>query len=194
MDGKGYYLLLQVPEKASYSEIKKAYRKLAKKYQPDKNLSGKSDEKIKLINEAFEVLSDKEKRHNYDSGSYEDSIVDDQETAFNDDKSSVFTTRSVPKGKLNMGAESIITNDYSIDIQRSRYHISIEPGLCLAFGGCETVAPKVFTVDKIKRINPKASIKSESGDTIDKILTAAQACPTKAIKIIDRYTGYQIYP
>ena len=78
MDGKGYYLLLQVPEKASYLEIKKAYRKLAKKYHPDKNLSGKSDEKIKLINEAFEVLSDKEKRRKYDSGSYEDSIVDDQ--------------------------------------------------------------------------------------------------------------------
>ena len=194
MDGKGYYLLLQVPEKASYFEIKKAYRKLAKKYHPDKNLSGKSDEKIKLINEAFEVLSDKEKRRKYDSGSYEDNIVDDQETAFNDDNSSVFTTRSVPKRKLNMDAESIITNDYSIDINRSRYHISIEPGLCLAFGGCETVAPKVFTVDKIKRINPKASIKSESGDTIDNILTAAQACPTKAIKIIDRYTGYQIYP
>ena len=194
MDAKGYYILFQVPEKASYWEIKKAYRKLAKKYHPDKNLSGKSDEKIKLINEAFEVLSDKEKRRMYDSESYEDSIIEDQETAINHENSSVFTTRSVPKAKLNTDGKGIITNDFSIDINRSRYHISIEPALCLAFGGCETVAPKVFTVDKIKRINPKASIKSESGETIDKILTAAQACPTKAIKIIDRYTGYQIYP
>jgi len=66
--------------------------------------------------------------------------------------------------------------------------------LCLAFGGCESIAPKVFVVDKNKRINPKARVESETADTLDRIVMAAQACPTKAIKIIDRYTGNQIYP
>jgi ferredoxin len=64
----------------------------------------------------------------------------------------------------------------------------------LAFGGCETIAPKVFVVDKNKHINPKARVRSETADTLDRIVMAAQACPTKAIKILDRYTGNQIYP
>jgi ferredoxin len=66
--------------------------------------------------------------------------------------------------------------------------------LCLAFGGCESIAPRVFVVDKNKRINPKAKVESETGDNLERILLAAQACPTKAIKIIDRYTGDQLYP
>ena len=55
-------------------------------------------------------------------------------------------------------------------------------------------APKVFVVDKNKHINPKARVQSETADTLDRIVMAVQACPTKAIKIIDRYTGNQIYP
>jgi ferredoxin len=81
-----------------------------------------------------------------------------------------------------------------LDTPRSRFHITIEPSLCLAFGGCESIAPRVFVVDKNKRINPKAKVESETGDNLERILLAAQACPTKAIKIIDRYTGDQLYP
>jgi molecular chaperone DnaJ len=64
----------------------------------------------------------------------------------------------------------------------------------MAFGGCETLAPGVFVVDKNKMINPKAVVKSETGADFDMILAAAQTCPTKAIRIIDRYTGEQIFP
>ena len=64
----------------------------------------------------------------------------------------------------------------------------------MAFGGCETISPKVFVFDKNKHINSKARVQSETSDTLDRIVMAAQACPTKAIKIIDRYTGNQIYP
>jgi molecular chaperone DnaJ len=81
-----------------------------------------------------------------------------------------------------------------LDVPRSRFHIIIDPSLCLAFGGCETISPRVFTVDKNKRINPKAKVLSETADSLERIVLAAQACPTKAISIIDRYTGDQIYP
>ena len=43
-------------------------------------------------------------------------------------------------------------------------------------------------------INPKATVKSETGDDFERILAAAQTCPTKVIIIRDRYTGEQIYP
>ena len=49
-------------------------------------------------------------------------------------------------------------------------------------------------MEKNKRINPKARIESESGANIESILSAAQTCPTKAIRIMDRYTGEQIFP
>lgn len=66
---KNYYELLEVSEKASPEVIKKAYITLVKKYHPDLQPNGKkksAEEKIKEINEAYEVLSDKIKRENYD--------------------------------------------------------------------------------------------------------------------------------
>lgn len=64
----GYYDILGVSKEASSKEIKKAYRKLAMKYHPDKNQGKKeAEEKFKQIAEAYEVLSDDEKRKKYDS-------------------------------------------------------------------------------------------------------------------------------
>jgi len=67
MDYKDYYKVLGVVKSASQDEIKKAFRKLAVKYHPDKNPGDKkAEEKFKEINEANEVLSDPEKRKKYD--------------------------------------------------------------------------------------------------------------------------------
>lgn len=68
MDYKDYYKILGVPKTASEKDIKKAYRKLAAQYHPDKNPNDQAaEEKFKEINEANEVLSDKEKREKYDT-------------------------------------------------------------------------------------------------------------------------------
>ena len=64
---RDYYEVLGVGKDADAKEIKKAYRKLAMKYHPDKNPGDKAaEEKFKEINEAYEVLSDEEKRSTYD--------------------------------------------------------------------------------------------------------------------------------
>jgi len=68
MKYKDYYKVLGVNKDASQKEIKKAYRKLAAKYHPDKNPGDSaSEEKFKELNEANEVLSDPEKRKKYDT-------------------------------------------------------------------------------------------------------------------------------
>jgi curved DNA-binding protein len=65
---KEYYEILGVPKTAVEEDIKKAYRKLALKYHPDRNPGDKqAEERFKEINEAYAVLSDKEKRKEYDT-------------------------------------------------------------------------------------------------------------------------------
>ena len=68
MATKDYYNVLGVSKNASDEELKRAYRKLAMKYHPDKNPNKKeAEERFKEINEAYAVLSDKEKRKQYDT-------------------------------------------------------------------------------------------------------------------------------
>jgi molecular chaperone DnaJ len=64
---KDYYSILGVPRNATQEEIKEAYKRLAKKYHPDRNPGDKTaEEKFKEINEAYQVLSDPQKRAQYD--------------------------------------------------------------------------------------------------------------------------------
>jgi len=63
---KSLYETLEVSENATESEIKKAYRKLARKYHPDVNKEASAEEKFKEINAAYEILSDAEKKQQYD--------------------------------------------------------------------------------------------------------------------------------
>lgn len=64
--GKDYYSVLGIQKGASDDEIKKAYRKQALKYHPDKNKSPGAEEKFKEIAEAYDVLSDQKKKDIYD--------------------------------------------------------------------------------------------------------------------------------
>jgi len=66
MDFKDYYSALGVPRDASDDDIRKAYRKLARKYHPDVSKEADADAKMREVNEARDVLGDKEKRAAYD--------------------------------------------------------------------------------------------------------------------------------
>src|SRR5258707_2472343 len=72
---KDYYGILGVKKRASADDIRKAFRKLARKYHPDVNPDKKAEEKFKEISEANDVLSDPKKRKIYDQlGFYSDNI------------------------------------------------------------------------------------------------------------------------
>ncbi len=66
MKYQDYYQILGVPRDAEKSDIKKAYRKLARRYHPDVNSEADAEDKFKEVNEAYEVLKDSEKRQAYD--------------------------------------------------------------------------------------------------------------------------------
>jgi curved DNA-binding protein CbpA len=203
LDSKGYYAILGVSEKSSYIEIKRAYRRLARKYHPDRNNSPFTEDMIKRLNTAFEILSDDSKRREYDEMSYSTNQAGEWEHA--DPPSSRAQSNSSPSNtdfvdsdfnyrqvRADDIAQSTITQ--FLDVPKGRFNISIEPSLCMAFGTCERIAPGVFMLDKKKRINPKAKVESEVGADFETLLAAAHNCPTRAIKIVDRYTGEQIYP
>jgi curved DNA-binding protein len=66
MDYKDYYKVLGVARNASQEEVKRAYRKLARKYHPDVSKEANAEERFKEVQEAYEVLKDPEKRAAYD--------------------------------------------------------------------------------------------------------------------------------
>jgi ferredoxin len=187
-DSKGYYAVLGVSEKASYKQIKYAYRRLARKYHPDRNTSVYAEEMIKKINTAFEVLSDETRRVQYDKMQFDSSH--DMEPK----QEPVHTNLKRRKIVNESGTADIFNGPYLLDTPRGRFHIIVEPSLCMAFGSCEVLAPKVFVVEKNKMVNPKAKVECETCADYESIHAAAATCPTKAIRIIDRYTGDQLYP
>jgi curved DNA-binding protein CbpA len=213
-----YYSILGVSQHAKYREIKAAYRRLALKYHPDRNSSPFSENTIKIINAAFEVLSDRDKRRQYDekatfnnmtrkkknqTQSYSsspphanssDTVYSDSGDSSSDDEYQNAYVKIGNRNETDIKSEKISSITNIFGKSKGRFHIIIEPALCMAFGSCETLAPNVFEVDKDKMINPKATVKSETGDDFETILDAARTCPTKAIIIRDRYTGEQIYP
>lgn len=231
-----YYAILGIARNASYPEIKNAYRKLVKKYHPDRKTSYRryrssassskilddDETMIKKINAAFEILSDYEKRKKYEDdrrtletyfdrnsgNTYEN---DHHRTTYETEgsSSSYYSSSSYSQHDKNHNNTKASTASFkekshkpyntsyeedSLDIPKRRFHVTVDSSLCMAFGSCEILAPKVFVVDKDKLINPKAVVKSETGADFDTILSAAQTCLTKAIFIVDRYTGEQIYP
>ena len=72
--------------------------------------------------------------------------------------------------------------------------VDVDPSLCIGCCSCETIAPEVFTVDKSTKMNPKSSVYNEKGAGYDKIMNAAETCPTKAISVEDRDTKKKLFP
>ena len=219
------YQVLGLHEDASMKEVKAAYRRLALKIHPDRNMSDKDGKGFKLITEAYQTLRSEYKRtigtrpsnRNYDTENsnkkYDSSskryswgaktsdkpTEDDwtRYTGYAEDEYQDFWKyyekafweyyQKVSTGR-NVDSEPIgVENDISVSVR-------VDPGRCIACCSCETIAPAVFRVEKNVRINPKSRVINEYGAKSEKILDAAQTCPTKAISVTDKETDRRLYP
>ena len=93
--------------------------------------------------------------------------------------------RPRPKTKNQKNESKIYKHDLSVRVDKSQ---------CIACMSCETIAPNVFVIDKLTMINPKSQVHNQYGASEEKIMDAAETCPTKAIKINERKSGRKIYP
>ena len=94
-------------------------------------------------------------------------------------------TGTKPKTKNQNSETKIYKHDLSVRVDKSQ---------CIACLSCETIAPNVFVIDKHTMINPKSQVHNQYGASEEKIMDAAETCPTKAIKIDARKSGRRIFP
>lgn len=140
MEFKDYYKILGVDKGASEKEIKQTYRKLARQFHPDINPGKEAEAKFKEINEAYEVLGDKEKRAKYDnlgndyaSGNFQNyqtytqGANNYQQFDFDDVEgfSDFFKIFFGASGKNNQGFNQDFQEDISLNSPLSEYQIEI---------------------------------------------------------------------
>ncbi|HET8719364.1 MAG TPA: DnaJ domain-containing protein [Candidatus Nitrosotenuis sp.] len=224
MEASQAYRTLNIEHDSSFDEIKYAYRKLALELHPDKNESERDGAKFRLITEAYHLLKNNNKVSNskHRETDYSDKKVKKEQKvsrthwgAGNErtpeedwSRYTKETEQSDPGFWRSYVAEfwknyesrtNQAKNQYDFDITREKkkdpdLFVDVDHSLCIACCSCETIAPQVFLVDKALRMNPKSNVINQKGAKMDKIMDAAQTCPTKAISIEEQRTGKRLYP
>jgi DnaJ-class molecular chaperone len=213
---------LGLQEGSSIKDVKSAYRKLALQFHPDKNSSDQESTKFKVITEAYQILraeykshvaQNSEKYNKYSkkksgsaSGTYSWGAKKSDRTP-NEDWTRY--TRYAENEYQDFWAhyEKTFWDYYEKVRSETRYEaepiqaendisvsVNVDPGKCIACCSCETIAPSVFRVEKNVKVNPKSRVINEQGANSEKILDAAQTCPTKAISVSEKESCRRLYP
>jgi len=90
-----------------------------------------------------------------------------------------------PKTENRNSGTKIYKHDLSVRVEKSQ---------CIACLSCETIAPNVFVIDKLTMINPKSQVHNQYGASEEKIMDAAETCPTHAFNVNEKKSGRKIYP
>ena len=215
---------LNVDSESSFEEIKVAYRKLALEFHPDKNTGEQEGIQFKKITEAYNTIknyyaegkkttisnpskkTDNVKRKpqwGSPPGEKPRDIPEEDWGRFTREfeegdpefwKAYVrnfweeYNARITPDGKngeFDKAKEPKVQPDLFVDVNES---------LCIGCCSCETIAPDVFLINKNSRMNPKSSVINQNGAGVNKIMSAAETCPTKAISVENKDTHEKLYP
>jgi ferredoxin len=214
--------VLNVDSSSSQDEIKAAYRKMALELHPDKNKDKNEDTEFMKITEAYNYLKKNHNEHtsSYQDvtknkqksdfkrkpqwGAPDDGRIPEQDWGK--------YTREFEEGDPEFWKEyeRRFWEDYNARIRsdgrNGEYEkaqepkkqpdlfVSVDESLCIGCCSCETIAPDVFSINKETRSNPKSAVINQKGAGVNKIMNAAETCPTKAISVENRDTKERLYP
>ena len=222
MDRREALTILKIEQNSSQEEIKASYRKMALELHPDKNKENYEDAKFKKITEAYNFLK-KNKVDNTmhqqtkkNSGNQRATRPKPQWGA--PDNGNIPEqdwgkyTREFEEGDPVFWKEyeKKFWEDYNARIradgkngeyekaeepdQQPNLQVEVDKSLCIGCCSCEIIAPEVFEIDKQSRTNPKSKVINQKGAGVNKIMNAAQTCPTKAISVENIRTKEKLFP
>lgn len=187
------------------SEVKAAYRRLALESHPDKN--GGRESEFKRVTEAYNALKDgpaagperrgpepprrraprpKGPAPEEDWGRFTRGFEEDGEWWKEYERK---FWEQYEASKKRGGREKAREPDEQPDLA-----VGVDESLCIGCCSCEIIAPEVFEIDKNKNLNPKSRVKDPRGAGVNKIMNAAETCPTKAIRVEDKATSERLFP
>lgn len=216
--------VLNVDSSSSQEQIKAAYRKMALEVHPDKIQENSKDEEFKKITEAYNHLkknynqrddavqrepsqdkkeTDFKKRPQWGAPQNEEDIPQQDWSKY---------TREFEEGDPSVWREyeKRFWEEYNAraraDGRNGEYQkaqepkvqpdlfVNVDKSLCIGCCSCEIIAPGVFEIDKSAKSNPKSSVIDQKGEGVNKIMNAAETCPTKAIKVENLITKEKLFP
>ena len=215
---------LNVDSDSSFEEIRIAYRKLALEFHPDKNTGEQEGIQFKKITEAYNTIkkhhhtgvkstipntatkTDEFKRKpqwgtppgqrpgetpEEDWGKYTREFEEGDpefwkqyERNFWEEYNARITDYG-RKGEFDKATEPKV---------QPNLYVNVDESLCIGCCSCETIAPNVFEINRNSRMNPKSSVFNQNGSGVNKIMNAAETCPTKAILVENKGTNEKLYP
>ena len=221
MNRREALLTLNVKQNSSQEEIKTAYRKMALELHPDKNKEKNEDTQFKKITESYNFLKKNEKvdtiyeqtKQNsgnqgvkpkpqwgapndgripeQDWGKYTREFEEGDPTFWKEYEKKFwedYNARVRADGK-NGEYEKAREPDKQPDLQ-----VGVDKSLCIGCCSCEIIAPGVFEIDKQSQTNPKSKVINQKGAGVNKIMNAAETCPTKAISVENIRTKEKLFP
>ena len=209
--------VLNIDSDASIGEAKVAYRQLALKLHPDRKGTN-DDEKFREVHEAYMVL--KKQHESLGSKEVEESIPRQEAhqktyqtphgkppeqdwgkytSEFEEENPNFW--REYERKFWEEYERTVNANGQRGENEKVRepknqpdLFVDVDPSLCIACQSCETIAPDVFRIDRHSNLNPKSKVINMKGAGLNKIMNAAETCPTKAIIVEDTDTKRRLYP
>lgn len=213
---------LNVKSDSSMDDIKLAYRKLALEFHPDKNTSEKEGSEFKKITEAYNYLKknhteDTDKQERFTNSDNKTNFKRKPQWGAppggkipEEDWSRY--TREFEEGDPTFWREyeKKFWDEYNARIRsdgkqgeyekakepekQPNLFVDVDKSLCIGCCSCEMIAPDVFSINRNSRSNPKSSVINPKGAGINKIMNAAETCPTKAIIVENADTKERLFP
>lgn len=213
MDADQAYQTLELKDDASLDAIKTTYRRMALELHPDKNSAEKDGLRFKEISEAYNVLKKyhksgkkkapqteratgpqkwgppKESPPEQDWGKFTQDFEGDSEW-WNKYKKEFWKQYDE---NVATGGEQQFEKTQEPEKQPDLF-VDVEQSLCIGCCSCEIIAPDVFQINRNTQINPKSRVINMKGAGLNKIMNAAETCPTKAINVENKRTMERLFP